>query len=178
MSNSLSVDKTLASSDNRREGQKVVVMKRYAKVVSGGRNFSFGAGIVEGVRSAQGDVCYLGFGRGKAKEVPDSIKKAMVAAKKNAKKIQLKNGTVLHQITARHGATTVIIRPSFDGGIVAGGAMRAVFEVLGVRNVTAKIIGSPNPINVVKATIKGLVAMAEPEQIADKRGKSLEDIVS
>lgn len=174
MSNS---EKNSGNAD-RREGDKVVCMMRYAKVVKGGRDFSFGAGVVAGTNNAAGDICHLGFGRGKASEVPDAIKKAMEAARKNMKKILLKNGTVLHQIKARHGATTVVIRPSFDGGIVAGGAMRAVFEVLGIRNVTAKIIGSPNPINVVKATLKGLTSMAEAEQIAEKRGKSLEEITS
>lgn len=156
--------------------EKVVGMWRYAKVVKGGRKFSFGACVVIGNQRNPADLRLIGVGSGKSTEVPKAIEKAMQAARKNMKKVQLNSGTVPYEIISRHGSTTVVMRPSFDGGIVAGGAMRAVFEVLGVKNVTAKIIGSPNPINVVKATIRGLTTMAEPEYIAEKRGKTLEEI--
>jgi small subunit ribosomal protein S5 len=120
----------------------------------------------------------VGYGRGKAREVPNAIQKAMENARRNMHRVELKGDTILHQIVARHGATKVLIRPASPGtGIIAGSAMRAVFEVLGVKNVLSKCIGSSNPVNVVRATIKGLSSMASPESIAEKRGKRVEDIV-
>jgi small subunit ribosomal protein S5 len=119
----------------------------------------------------------VGFGRGKAREVPVAIQKAMEDARKNMKTIKLKDGTLQYPVTSRHGAAKVHMQPASEGtGIIAGGAMRAVLEVVGVRNVLAKCIGSSNPVNVVRATMKGLAAMSSPEDIAAKRGKSVADI--
>lgn len=153
--------------------EKLVAVNRVAKVVKGGRIFSFSALTVVG--DGQGRV---GFGYGKAREVPTAIQKAMEAARKNMKTVQL-NGTTLHySVSANHGAAKVYMQPASEGtGIIAGGAMRAVFEVLGVRDVLAKSIGSSNPINVVRATMKGLLAISSPEQIAAKRGKAVDEIM-
>lgn len=152
---------------------RVVDIRRTTKVVKGGRDFSFSATAVVGDRKGN-----IGYGRGKAKEVSIAIQKATDSARRNMKKIRLRSGTIQHPIVARHGATTVIMKPASQGtGIIAGGAMRDVFEVLGVNNVSAKIIGSANAINVIDATIHGLLNMTSPERIAEKRGKTLEDIV-
>jgi small subunit ribosomal protein S5 len=141
-------------------------------VVKGGRQFRFSALTVVG--DGEGRV---GFGRGKAREVPVAIQKAMEDARKNMKTIKLKDGTLQYPVTSRHGAAKVHMRPASEGtGIIAGGAMRAVLEVVGVRDVLAKCIGSSNPVNVVRATMKGLAAMSSPEDIAAKRGKSVADI--
>ena len=153
--------------------EKLVAVNRTAKVVKGGRVFGFAAIVVVGDGKGR-----VGFGRGKAREVPNAIQKAMESARRNMHRVELKNNTLLHQVIARHGATKVLMRPASEGtGVIAGSAMRAVFEVLGVKNVLAKCIGSSNPINVVRATIKGLVNMASPETIAEKRGKSVKDIL-
>ena len=154
--------------------EKLVSVRRVAKVVKGGRIFGFSALTVVGDGNGR-----VGFGRGKAREVPAAIQKAMEAAKKNMVTVSLKEGTLQHPITARHGAAKVFMQPASEGtGIIAGGAMRAVFEVLGVHNVLAKCIGSPNPVNVVRATVKGLAEMSDPESVAAKRGKSVEEILS
>ncbi|MEW6354337.1 MAG: 30S ribosomal protein S5 [Pseudomonadota bacterium] len=153
--------------------EKLIAVNRVAKVVKGGRQFGFAALTVTG--DGQGKV---GIGRGKAREVPAAIQKAMDDARRNMRSISLKGGTLQYPITARHGAAKVFMQPASEGtGIIAGGAMRAVFEVLGVRDVLAKCIGSSNPINVVRATLKGLQAMADPESIAAKRGKSVSEIL-
>ena len=153
--------------------EKLVAVNRTAKVVKGGRIFSFAAIVVVG--DGHGKV---GFGSGKAREVPNAIQKAMESARRNMHRVELKNGTLLHQVNARHGASRVMMRPASEGtGVIAGSAMRAVFEVLGVKNVLAKCIGSSNPINVVRATVKGLRSMASPEAIAEKRGKTVEEII-
>ena len=153
--------------------EKLVAVNRTAKVVKGGRIFSFAAIVVVG--DGKGKV---GFGSGKAREVPNAIQKAMESARRNMHRIELKNGTLLHQVNSRHGASRVMMRPASEGtGVIAGSAMRAVFEVLGVKNVLAKCIGSSNPINVVRATVKGLRSMASPEAIAEKRGKTVEEIM-
>lgn len=153
--------------------EKLVAVNRTAKVVKGGRIFSFAAIVVVG--DGKGKV---GFGSGKAREVPNAIQKAMESARRNMYRIELKNGTLLHQVTCRHGASRIMMRPASEGtGVIAGSAMRAVFEVLGVKNVLAKCIGSSNPINVVRATVKGLRSMASPEAIAEKRGKTVEEIM-
>lgn len=153
--------------------EKLVAVNRTAKVVKGGRIFGFAAVVVVGDGHGK-----IGFGRGKAREVPNAIQKAMESARRNMHRVELKNNTLLHQVIARHGATKVLMKPASDGtGIIAGNAMRAVFEVLGVKNVLAKCIGSSNPVNVVRATIKGLTSMVSPEAIAEKRGKNLSDIV-
>jgi small subunit ribosomal protein S5 len=154
--------------------EKLVTVNRVAKVVKGGRIFSFTALTVVG--DGKGKV---GFGYGKAREVPAAIQKAMENARKNMKSIPL-NGTTLHYpSTSRHGAAKVYMQPASEGtGIIAGGAMRAVFDALGVRDVLAKSIGSSNPMNVVRATFKGLQQMQSPDAIAAKRGKTLEEIRS
>ena len=152
--------------------EKLVAVNRVAKVVKGGRQFGFSALTVVG--DGQGRV---GFGTGKAREVPIAIQKAMEGARKNMVEIKLKGTSVQHPIVGRHGAAKVYMQPASDGtGIIAGGAMRAVFEVLGVQNVLAKCIGTNNPINVVRATINGLQSMADPEYVAAKRGKTVEEI--
>jgi small subunit ribosomal protein S5 len=144
--------------------EKLVAVSRNAKVVKGGRIFSFAAITVVGDGKGR-----IGIGRGKAREVPVAIQKALESARKN----------MIHtQVYGHHGATKVFMKPASEGtGIIAGGAMRAVFEVLGVKNVLAKIVGSANPINVVRATLNALQQLKSPEHIAAKRGKTVEEIV-
>ena len=157
--------------DNLQE--KLINVNRVAKVVKGGRQFGFAALTVVGDGAGR-----VGMGRGKAREVPVAVQKAMEDARRNIVKISLKNGTVHHAIVGEHGAAKVVLRPASEGpGIIAGGAMRAVFEVAGVTNVLAKCIGSTNPINVVRATIKALTSINNPADIAAKRGKKVEDIL-
>lgn len=152
--------------------EKLVNINRVAKVVKGGRQFGFTALTVVGDGKGR-----VGMGKGKAREVPAAIQKAMESARKNMVRVPLRDDTLHYAITARHGAAKVYMQPASQGtGIIAGGPMRAVFEVLGVRDVLAKCIGSPNPVNVVRATIKGLSQMADPEVIAGKRGKTLDEI--
>lgn len=154
--------------------EKLVTVNRVAKVVKGGRIFSFTALTVVGDGKGK-----IGFGYGKAREVPTAIQKAMESARKNMKSIPLNGNTLYYPITAEHGAAKVYMQPASEGtGIIAGGAMRAVFDVLGVRDVLAKTIGSSNPMNVVRATFKGLMHMQSPEVIASKRGKTVEEIRS
>jgi small subunit ribosomal protein S5 len=153
--------------------EKLVSVRRVAKVVKGGRIFGFSALTVVGDGNGR-----VGFGTGKAREVPAAIQKAMEAARKNMVKVNLNEGTLHHALNGVHGAAKVYMQPASEGtGIIAGGAMRAVFEVVGVHNVLAKCIGSSNPINVVQATIKGLDNMADPESVAAKRGKTVEEIL-
>lgn len=153
--------------------EKLVQVNRVAKVVKGGRIFAFTALTVVGDGKGR-----VGFGRGKAREVPVAIQKAMEAARKNMVNVPLNGTTLQYPIKANHGASKVFMQPASDGtGIIAGGAMRAVLEVAGVQNVLAKCYGSTNPVNVVRATIKGLKAMHAPEDIAAKRGKSVEEIL-
>lgn len=153
--------------------EKLVAVSRNAKVVKGGRIFSFAAIVVVGDGSGR-----VGIGRGKAREVPVAIQKALESARKNMKQVVLKGSTLHSKVIGKHGATRVFMKPASEGtGIIAGGAMRAVFEVLGVKNVLAKIIGSTNPINVVRATLNALQATVTPEYIAAKRGKTVEDII-
>ena len=153
--------------------EKLVAINRVAKVVKGGRQFGFTALTVVG--DGAGNV---GFGYGKAREVPQAIQKSMEKARKNMVAIPLKEGTLQYSLTGRHGAAKVYMQPASEGtGIIAGGAMRAVFEAVGVRDVLAKIMGTNNPINVVRATIQGLASMHSPELIAQKRGKSVDEIL-
>lgn len=162
---------TTKSADGLQE--KLVAVNRVAKVVKGGRQFGFTALTVVGDGEGK-----IGFGYGKAKEVPIAIQKAMEKARRNMTQIPLKDGTLYYPKVGIHGAAKVHMQPASDGtGIIAGGAMRAVFEVLGVKNVLAKCIGSRNPINVVRATIAGLEDMQSPDDIASKRGKRVEDII-
>ena len=152
--------------------EKLVSVNRVAKVVKGGRQFGFTALTVVGDGKGR-----VGMGRGKAREVPVAIQKAMESARKNMIAVPLKGNTLHYAVTARHGAAKVHMVPASEGtGIIAGGAMRAVFEVLGVQNVLAKSMGTANPINVVRATIDGLAGIRSPEDIAAKRGKSIEEI--
>ncbi|OGT53740.1 MAG: 30S ribosomal protein S5 [Gammaproteobacteria bacterium RIFCSPHIGHO2_12_FULL_42_13] len=151
---------------------KLVGVRRVTKVVKGGRMFGFSALVVVG--DGQGKI---GFGQGKAKEVPVAIQKATEAARRNMVQVQLNGTTLYHPIRSRHGASKVLLLPAAEGtGIIAGGAMRAVFEVMGVRNILAKNVGSTNPVNVVRATVKGLVNMLTPEMVARKRGKTVESL--
>ena len=153
--------------------EKLISVRRVAKVVKGGRQFGFSALTVVG--DGQGRV---GFGRGKAREVPAAIQKAMEDARRNMRSIRLQGNTLQYPITVSFGASKVFMQPASEGtGIIAGGAMRAVFEVVGVHNVLAKCIGSTNPINVVRATVKGLTGMVDAESVAAKRGKKVEEIV-
>ena len=152
--------------------EKLVVVNRVAKVVKGGRQFGFTALTVVGDGYGR-----VGYGYGKAKEVPIAIQKAMEKAKKNMISVALKKGTLHHPITSSHGSAKVYMQPAGEGtGVIAGGAMRAVFEATGIHNVLAKSIGSTNPINVVKATIKGLETMYYPAYVALKRGKKTSEL--
>jgi small subunit ribosomal protein S5 len=152
--------------------EKLVQVNRVAKVVKGGRIFGFTALTVVGDGAGK-----VGFGRGKAREVPVAIQKAMDAARKNMISVPLNGTTLQYAIKANHGASKVYMQPASEGtGIIAGGAMRAVLEVAGVHNVLAKCYGSTNPVNVVRATVKGLNSMHSPEGVAAKRGKTVEDI--
>lgn len=152
--------------------EKLVGIRRVAKVVKGGRVFGFSALTVVGDGNGR-----VGFGQGKAREVPVAIQKAMEEARKNMKQVALNGDTLHHPLTARHGAAKVFMQPASEGtGVIAGGAMRAVFDAVGVHNVLAKSIGSTNPLNVVRATINGLTEMNNPEAIAAKRGKSVAEI--
>jgi len=153
--------------------EKLIGVNRVAKVVKGGRIFAFSALTVVGDGKGR-----IGFGTGKAREVPAAIQKAMDAARRNMRQIKLKGDTLQYPVIGRHGAAKVFMQPASEGtGIIAGGAMRAVFEVVGVRNVLAKCIGTNNSINVVRATVNGLSAMSDPEYVAAKRGKSVEEIL-
>jgi len=153
--------------------EKLVAVNRVAKVVKGGRQFGFTALTVVGDGAGR-----VGYGYGKARELPLAIQKAMQAAKKNLYRINLKKETLQYELKGRHGATRVFMQPASEGtGIIAGGAMRAVFECAGVRNVLAKSYGSRNPINVVKATLNALRDMRSPQEIAAKRGKTVEEIL-
>ncbi|HQU14994.1 MAG: 30S ribosomal protein S5 [Chromatiales bacterium 21-64-14] len=152
--------------------EKLIVVNRVAKVVKGGRQFGFSALSVVGDGNGK-----VGFGHGKAREVPMAIQKAMEGARKNMRSIPLNGSTLHYPVNARHGAARVHMQPASEGtGIIAGGAMRAVLEVLGVRDVLAKSFGSRNPFNVVRATIRGLTQTFSPEDIAAKRGKTIEEI--
>ena len=152
--------------------EKLVAINRVAKVVKGGRQFGFTALAVVGDGDGK-----VGFGYGKAREVPLAIQKAMEKARKTMQRVHLKDGTLQYPMRANHGATKVLLQPASDGtGIIAGGAMRAVLEVAGVKNVLAKSYGSRNPINVVRATMNGLTGVRSPDYVAAKRGKSVEEI--
>ena len=153
--------------------EKMVAVNRVTKVVKGGRILGFAALTVVG----DGDGG-LGMGKGKSREVPVAVQKAMDEARRRMAKVSLKNGTVHHTVMGHHGAAKVMIQPAPEGtGIIAGGAMRAVFEVAGVTNVVAKAHGSTNPYNIVRATIDGLSKVNTPSEIAAKRGLSVEQIL-
>ncbi len=152
--------------------ERLVSVNRVSKVVKGGRQFSFTALTVVGDGNGK-----VGYGYGKAKEVPVAIQKAMEKARKNIQHVDLNGKTIHYASSTRLGAAKIYMQPASEGtGVIAGGAMRAVLEVVGVHDILAKIIGTQNPINVVKATIKGLTDGISPAQMAAKRGKSVEDI--
>lgn len=154
--------------------EKLIEVNRVAKTVKGGRIMSFTALTVVGDGKGK-----IGFGRGKAREVPQAIQKALEAARRNMIKVDLNGTTLQHAVNASHGASRVYMQPASEGtGIIAGGAMRAVLEVAGVQNVLAKCYGSTNPVNVVRATFNGLKNMTSAEQVAAKRGKTVEEILS
>ena len=161
--------------DKNEEGmqEKLIQVNRVAKVVKGGRIFGFTALTAVGDGNGR-----IGFGRGKAREVPLAIQKAMEAARRNMITVNLDGHTLQYPIKAKHGASKVYMQPASEGtGVIAGGAMRAILELAGVQNVLAKCYGSTNPVNVVRATFNGLRDMRSPEDIANKRGKSVEEIV-
>lgn len=168
----------MASVDRRKdEGdgllERLVAVNRVSKVVKGGRQFSFTALTVVGDGKGK-----IGFGYGKAKEVPIAIQKAMDKARKNVIQVDLKEGTLWHPIKAKFSGSKVYMQPASEGtGVIAGGAMRAVFDVVGVHNVLAKSQGSNNPQNLVRATINGLKNITSPESIASKRGKTVEEVM-
>jgi small subunit ribosomal protein S5 len=152
--------------------EKLIAVNRVSKTVKGGRQFTFTALTVVGDGAGR-----IGMGYGKAREVPVAIQKSMEYARKKMSSVDLNNGTLFHQVKARHGAASVFMMPASEGtGVIAGGAMRAVLEAVGVKNVLAKAVGSRNPINLVRATIRGLESMHSPAKIAAKRGKKLEDL--
>ena len=152
--------------------EKLVAVNRVAKVVKGGRQFGFTALTVVGDGNGR-----VGFGYGKAREVPVAIQKAMQQARKNLINVSLRNSTLHYAVTGKHGTSRVYMQPAADGtGVIAGGSMRAVFEAVGVRNVLAKSYGSRNPINVVRATMDALTRVPAPEKIAAKRGKTIAEI--
>jgi len=152
--------------------EKLVAVSRNAKVVKGGKIFSFAAVTVVGDGKGR-----VGIGRGKAREVPVAIQKSLENARKNMQHVVLKGETIHHEVNGKHGATRVFMKPASEGtGIIAGGAMRAVCEVLGLKNVLAKIGGSANSVNVVRATLNALAQISPPEYMAAKRGKTLEEL--
>ena len=171
----------MARNDQRNQGQdersdglreKMISVNRVTKVVKGGRVLGFAALTVVG----DGDGG-IGMGKGKAREVPVAVQKAMEAARRNMVKIALRNGSIHHNMEGSHASAKVLMAPAPAGtGIIAGGPMRAVFEVMGVTNVLAKCFGSTNPYNVVRATLNGLQSMSTPAEIAARRGKTVEEI--
>ena len=166
----------MSNNDQKRdEGyiEKLVQVNRVAKTVKGGRIFTFTALSVVGDGKGR-----VGFGRGKSREVPAAIQKAMEAARRNMIQVDLNGVTLQYPIKAVHGASRIFMQPASEGtGVIAGGAMRAVLEVAGVQDVLAKCYGSTNPVNVVYATFKGLKTMQSPDSVAAKRGKSVEEIL-
>ena len=154
--------------------EKLIQVNRVAKVVKGGRIFGFTALSVVGYGDGR-----VGFGRGKAREVPLAIQKSMQAARQNMIEVDLNGDTLWYPLTERHGASKVYMQPASEGtGVIAGGTMRAVLEAAGVHNVLAKCYGSTNPVNVVRATFKALNNMRSPQMVANKRGKAVEEIVA
>jgi len=151
---------------------KVVHISRVAKVVKGGRRFSFSAIVVAGDGNGK-----VGFGLGKANEVPEAIRKGLDSAKRNMFEVPIVNGTIPHEALASFGAATVVLRPASQGtGIIAGGAVRAIMEASGIGNILTKCLGSHNPHNVIKAALEALKNLYSPETIAQKRGKSVAEI--
>ncbi|HQR70575.1 MAG TPA: 30S ribosomal protein S5 [Burkholderiaceae bacterium] len=162
-------------SEERDDGikEKMIAINRVTKVVKGGRILGFAALTVVGDGDGR-----IGMGKGKAREVPVSVQKAMEKARRGMAKMPLKNGTVHHVVEGRHGASKVILSPAAEGtGVIAGGPMRAIFDVIGIRNIVAKSHGSTNPYNLVRATLNALSKLRTPAEIAAKRGKSVEEVL-
>ena len=160
--------------DSRDDGlkEKMIAVNRVTKVVKGGRILGFAALTVVGDGDGR-----VGMGKGKSKEVPAAVKKAMEEARRNMHKVSLKNGTIHHNVTGHHGAANVQMAPAPKGtGIIAGGPMRAVFEVMGITDIVAKSHGSSNPYNMVRATLDALIKSTTAAEVAAKRGKSVEDL--
>jgi small subunit ribosomal protein S5 len=154
--------------------EKMIAVNRVTKVVKGGRIMGFAALTVVGDGDGR-----IGMGKGKAREVPVAVQKAMDQARRSMVRIPIKDGTLQHSVTGKHGAASVLMSPAKDGtGVIAGGPMRAVFEVMGIHNIVAKSLGSSNPYNLVRATLDGLRKQSTPSDIAAKRGKSVEDITA
>src|SRR5262245_45485486 len=166
------MQQTEERSDGLRE--KMVSVNRVTKVVKGGRVLGFAALTVAGDRDGG-----IGMGNGKAREGPGAVQKALEESRRRLFRVSLKNGTLQHAVVGRHGASKVLMQPASAGtGIIAGGPMRAVFEVMGVKDILTKCIGSTNPYNVVRATLDGLRRMRTPAEIAAKRGKQVADITN
>ena len=164
--------KNEANDDGLRE--KMIAINRVTKVVKGGRILGFAALTVVGDGDGR-----IGMGKGKAREVPVAVQKAMESARRNMVKVSLKNGTVHHNVIGEHGAARVMLAPAPTGtGVIAGGPMRAVFEVMGVTDIVSKSHGSTNPYNMVRATLDALKRASTPSEIAAKRGKSVEELFS
>ncbi len=162
-------------SEDRDDGikEKMIAINRVTKVVKGGRILGFAALTVVGDGDGR-----IGMGKGKAREVPVSVQKAMEKARRSMAKMPLKNGTVHHLVEGKHGASKVVLSPAAEGtGVIAGGPMRAVFDVMGIRNIVAKSHGSTNPYNLVRATLNALSKLRTPAEIAAKRGKSVEEML-
>ena len=162
-------------SEERDDGirEKMIAVNRVTKVVKGGRILGFAALTVVG----DGDD-RVGMGKGKSREVPVSVQKAMERARRGMEHVPLKNGTIFHAVAGRHGASKVILAPAVEGtGVIAGGPMRAIFDVMGIRNIVAKSHGSTNPYNLVRATLNALSKLRTPAEIAAKRGKSVEEVL-
>jgi len=160
--------------DSRDDGlkEKMIAVNRVTKVVKGGRILGFAALTVVGDGDGR-----VGMGKGKSKEVPAAVQKAMEEARRNMHKVSLKNGTIHHNVTGHHGAANVQMEPAPKGtGIIAGGPMRAVFEVMGITDIVAKSHGSSNPYNMVRATLDALIKSTTASEVAAKRGKSVEDL--
>ncbi|MBE2276978.1 MAG: 30S ribosomal protein S5 [Rhodobacteraceae bacterium] len=165
--------------DDRREetpefADRLVAINRVSKTVKGGKRFGFAALVVVGDQRGR-----VGFGKGKAKEVPEAVRKATEQAKRSMIRVQLKDARTLHHdMEGRHGAGKVVMRTAVPGtGIIAGGPMRAVFEMLGIQDVVAKSIGSQNPYNMIRATFEGLKKEASPRSVASRRGKKVAEIL-
>jgi small subunit ribosomal protein S5 len=162
-------------SEDRDDGikEKMIAINRVTKVVKGGRILGFAALTVVGDGDGR-----IGMGKGKAREVPVSVQKAMEKARRGMERVPLKNGTVHHLVEGKHGASKVVLSPAAEGtGVIAGGPMRAVFDVMGIRNIVAKSHGSTNPYNLVRATLNALSKLRTPAEIAAKRGKSVEEML-
>ena len=163
-----------AQSEPNEDGlkEKMIAVNRVTKVVKGGRTMSFAALTVVGDGDGR-----IGMGKGKAKEVPVAVQKAMEGARREMIRVSLRNGTIQHNVRGQHGAAKVLMMPAPAGtGIIAGGPMRAVFEVMGITDIVAKCLGSTNPYNLVRATMDALKHSTTPAEVAAKRGKSVEDI--